>query len=159
MKTGKILLRSWIVLSSALTIALLIGLIYPVARNMRLKREKADIEILGSYQEGASVQRAISLGQATDIKGKRGVCGLANIRDIDAQYYISEYKGGNAPYVSLLWFYHFTPLKMRRTGYYLEVLGAPNTNDTFYYLLAPYEELIDVRILQTIEYNFSAEPI
>ena len=159
MKTKKILLQSWIVLSSLITIALLIGLIYPAIKNVRLKREKVDIDFLGPYKEEASVQRAIRLGQATDIKGKRGVCGLANIRDIDTKYYISGYKGGNASYVSLLWFYHFTPLKMRRTGYYLEVLGTPNTNDTFFFLMAPYEELRDVRILQTMEHEFSANPI
>lgn len=151
MNKTKILIRSWCVLSSALTLVIFIGIMAPIVKHIRLKGEKSDIEFIGPYQEDASVRTAISLGQYLSINDKSGSGALIKeIRDIDFHNYIPEYNGGATKELSLLWFYRFTPMKLKRTGDYLEVIGLPNTNDAFCFIIASYEELEDVRIMQTL---------
>ena len=94
---------------------------------------------------------AIRLGQSTKIFDKRGRCGLANMYDVDVKQLIPEYTGCEIPYVSLLWFYRFTPVQLKRTGYYLEVYGSDNTNDEVFFLVTPYEELKGIETVQTME--------
>lgn len=148
----QILTRIWNVLTSALAIILLIGITIPIIKHIRLKGEKADIEFIGPYEEDASIRTAISLGQYKSINDKRGAGALiTRIRYRDIQNYIPQYEGRTDQNLSLLWFYRFTPLKLKRAGNYLEVFGTSNTNETFSLIIASYNELEDVRIMQTME--------